>query len=289
VSFTDQSTGDPTQWSWDFGDGGTSTAKNPSHTYDEPGTYTVRLTATNSAGSDTATRSGYITVTDGGGGPPPPGNYVDSVTGDNPAGYWRMGGTGTTVTATVGSNGTANGGVTSVAGNIGSDGARGFDGSTGYVSVPSSAALNTTGDLAIEAWARPAAATGGVVVQKGGASGYSVWQYRLAITSGGQWRGTVFVGSTAYAVTAPGSAALNQWSHLALVRSGSSLSIYVNGQLAATANAPGTLNSTTGMFAIGRSGASSSSYFNGAVDEVAFYNHTISAASISARASEGGG
>ncbi len=43
VNFTDLSTGGATSWSWDFGDGGTSTAQNPSHTYTTLGTYTVKL------------------------------------------------------------------------------------------------------------------------------------------------------------------------------------------------------------------------------------------------------
>ncbi len=68
VNFTDQSTNSPTSWSWDFGDGGTSTAQNPSHDYTSAGDYTVSLTATNSAGSDTATKNNYISVTSGGGG-----------------------------------------------------------------------------------------------------------------------------------------------------------------------------------------------------------------------------
>jgi len=62
VAFTDLSTGNPTSWSWTFGDGGTSTAKNPSHTYSSVGTYTVSLTATNAQGSNTKTKPGYITV-----------------------------------------------------------------------------------------------------------------------------------------------------------------------------------------------------------------------------------
>ena len=62
VAFNDSSTGSPTSWSWSFGDGGTSTAQNPSHTYSAAGTYTVSLTVANSAGSNTLTRTGYISV-----------------------------------------------------------------------------------------------------------------------------------------------------------------------------------------------------------------------------------
>jgi len=64
VSFTDLSSGSPTSWSWNFGDGvGTSTAQNPSYIYETAGTYTVSLTATNAYGSDTETKTDYITVT----------------------------------------------------------------------------------------------------------------------------------------------------------------------------------------------------------------------------------
>ena len=65
VSFTDQSTNNPTAWSWDFGDGGTSTAQNPTYTYNAAGTYTVTLTASNSCGSDQVVKLDYITVTSG--------------------------------------------------------------------------------------------------------------------------------------------------------------------------------------------------------------------------------
>jgi PKD repeat protein len=66
VYFTDTSTNAPTSWSWTFGDGGTSPAQHPSHQYQNAGSYTVSLTATNAYGSDTNTRSNYITVTGGG-------------------------------------------------------------------------------------------------------------------------------------------------------------------------------------------------------------------------------
>jgi len=62
VNFQDQSTGNPTAWLWDFGNGNTSTLQNPSATYFTPGQYTVSLRVTNAAGSNTLTRSQYITV-----------------------------------------------------------------------------------------------------------------------------------------------------------------------------------------------------------------------------------
>ncbi|OGN88275.1 MAG: hypothetical protein A2X23_04345 [Chloroflexi bacterium GWC2_73_18] len=62
VQFSDLSTGVATSWSWAFGDGGTSTLQNPSHTYAAAGTYTVGLTASNSVGGDTETKVDYITV-----------------------------------------------------------------------------------------------------------------------------------------------------------------------------------------------------------------------------------
>jgi PKD repeat protein/subtilisin family serine protease len=62
VTFTDTSTGNPTSWLWDFGDGQTSTAQNPTHTYNQPGLYTVSLTVANVEGSDTITLSDAINV-----------------------------------------------------------------------------------------------------------------------------------------------------------------------------------------------------------------------------------
>ncbi|MCK9335369.1 MAG: PEGA domain-containing protein [Candidatus Cloacimonetes bacterium] len=63
VRFTDTSTGDPTSWSWDFGDGVTSTEQNPVHTYTTPGTYTAILTVTNTVGSDSARQNITVTTT----------------------------------------------------------------------------------------------------------------------------------------------------------------------------------------------------------------------------------
>lgn len=68
VNFTDASMGEDS-WSWDFGDDGTSTVQNPTHIYQNAGTYTVSLTVTGPGGSDTKTKIDYITVTEPGEAP----------------------------------------------------------------------------------------------------------------------------------------------------------------------------------------------------------------------------
>jgi PKD repeat protein len=64
VAFTDTSTNAPSSWAWDFNNDSTvdSTSQNPTYTYNTPGTYTVRLTATNNIGSDPEVKTGFITV-----------------------------------------------------------------------------------------------------------------------------------------------------------------------------------------------------------------------------------
>jgi len=62
INFTDRSTQAPNSWLWDFGDGNTSTLRDPAHNYTLNGTYTVSLATTNSFGSDTVRKSSIIHV-----------------------------------------------------------------------------------------------------------------------------------------------------------------------------------------------------------------------------------
>ena len=57
VQFMDTSTGSPTSWQWDFGDGMGSTSQNPSHTYATAASYLVSLTAANNYSSMKASRA----------------------------------------------------------------------------------------------------------------------------------------------------------------------------------------------------------------------------------------
>ncbi len=75
VQFLDTSSNFPTSWSWDLDGDGTadSTEPAPVRTYTTPGGYTVSMTASNSGGSDTETKTGYICL----GGAPP--GFVDGL------------------------------------------------------------------------------------------------------------------------------------------------------------------------------------------------------------------
>jgi PKD repeat protein len=67
VNFTDLSTGNPTLWSWNFGDGIHSNLQNPSHTYESVGVYNASLWVEDGVTGDELNRPQYITVTDEGG------------------------------------------------------------------------------------------------------------------------------------------------------------------------------------------------------------------------------
>ncbi|HPD52939.1 MAG TPA: PKD domain-containing protein, partial [Bacteroidia bacterium] len=63
VNFSSTSTGSPTSFTWDFGDGiGNSNLQNPSYSYANPGVYTVTLTVSNGSSTDSETKTNYITV-----------------------------------------------------------------------------------------------------------------------------------------------------------------------------------------------------------------------------------
>jgi len=90
-------------WAWDFGDGGTSTDKNPTHTFAAVGKYTVKLTATNEIGTNEKIETEYINVTPlailTGGGLLKNGNmeekgswtedFLNSGAGNNPVATWN--------------------------------------------------------------------------------------------------------------------------------------------------------------------------------------------------------
>ena len=74
VAFTSTTSGTVSAYSWNFGDGTSSTAANPNHSYGAAGTYSVSLTVTGANGTTKtqATKPNYVTVT----APPPVANFA---------------------------------------------------------------------------------------------------------------------------------------------------------------------------------------------------------------------
>ncbi len=62
VNFSDSSTGNPTGWKWDLGNGTISFLQNPAVTYFTPGQYNIKLIVTSSAGTDSILKNQYVTV-----------------------------------------------------------------------------------------------------------------------------------------------------------------------------------------------------------------------------------
>jgi len=77
IHFTSRTTGDPVSWSWDFGDGNSSSQENPSHTYSAPGIYIVKLRASNAKGTDNEANTVSINEI-----PSPTGRDVDICPGE---------------------------------------------------------------------------------------------------------------------------------------------------------------------------------------------------------------
>jgi len=93
VQFTDASNpgdGAITSWSWTFGDGASSLAQHPAHTYPNPGSYDVGLTVTTQHGSDTRFETRYVVVSPSEGEGEGEGEFAgflevpDPLSGDNP-------------------------------------------------------------------------------------------------------------------------------------------------------------------------------------------------------------
>jgi hypothetical protein len=61
IQFADRSTGLPSSWAWDFGDGATSSLQNPSHAYSSSGTFAATLTVSNLAGTSSVSHDIVVT------------------------------------------------------------------------------------------------------------------------------------------------------------------------------------------------------------------------------------
>jgi PKD repeat protein len=251
--------GAPLQYNWTFGDGTTSTAANPVHTYNQQGIYTVRLDV--SDGQATVT-SAPISIT------------VFNSTDGLVAAYPLEEGSGTGTADAAGNNNT--GTISAATWRVGRFGnALGFNGTNSVVTAPDSGSLDLTSGMTVMAWLYPTALGGARnVVYKDSSS------YFLSASTTESTAPAVGV-SFGTALQGPNALPLNTWSHVAGTFDGTTLALYVNGVQVASRAQTGSITPGTGPLMIGGNAFVAGKHFAGSIDEVRIFNRALSASEVS--------
>ena len=280
VNFSDSSSGTIASWSWKFGDGGTSTAQNPSYSYTKAGTYAVTLDVTGPGGSHQVTKTGYITVATAPGGSGDVGGTPANTAG-LVAAYGFEEASGTQV---VDASGNANHGTISGASRVSTNRfgkALKFNGSSNWITVNDSASLDLTTGMTLEAWVYPTVSLSdwATVLMKEQPGFATYWLYANDDTN--RPANVVNVGGTFRQLSAGPRLPANTWTHLAATYDGVTQKLYVNGELAGSRPQAGTIAVSGGKLRIGGNSVWGE-YFTGQIDEVRIYNRALTQAEIQA-------
>ena len=166
-------------------------------------------------------------------------------------------------------------------------GAGSFNGSTAYVTIPNSSLYNVTGGTTFSAWVYPTAYATAKIFEKGDWNGHGLgidvhqgffagFYVQSSSNSGGDGGN-----ASEHTVSANVLPTLNTWYHVVGVYDGTSVSLYINGVLAGTQLATGTLSTNSYPLTIGSDGGTQK-FFPGMVDEALFYNVALTAAQVQA-------
>lgn len=152
-----------------------------------------------------------------------------------------------------------------------------FDGNGDFLTLASSAPLNlSSGNFTIECWvyhsSRPTAGNTQTIIDKDGVFVTSYPSYSITVNSSGSVIAILGNGaglsptSTTYTI---GTVSLNTWSHIAVVKSGSTITTYLNGTQGSTATQGVAITDGGKSLYVGfYSGAGAASYFNGYIDDL---------------------
>lgn len=192
------------------------------------------------------------------------------------AGYWKFDETSNTTASDSsgnGKDGTVSGATWTTSGK--SNGALDFDGVDDYVSLPNIVNPSSTNFTAM-AWVNLDTERGSyqVILQQEGGSGRT-WLGRKSNDTL-----YTFIGSSE--LTSSTSLALNTWYHVAVVKNGSTITLYINGQGAGSATR--TAESETSGMLVGKHKAPSTTLeeWDGKIDQVRLYNSALSQSQIGA-------
>jgi len=285
VKFTDASSGSVNTWSWNFGNRATSTstAQSPTYTYASAGIYTVSLTVTGPGGSNTVTKTGYITATASGGsivGGSSGGTGVSTAGLVAAYGFDETSGLQVLDASGNGNHGTISNAARTTTAKFGR--ALSFSGSNSLVTVSDSNSLDLTGAMTLSAWAYPTTSVSGwktlMLKERIGGLAYSLY----ANSDVARPNSTLSIGSSDRQLTAGSRLPSNAWTHLAATYNGATQRLYVNGVQVGSRAQTGTLNVSANPLRIGGNTVWANEYFRGLIDEVRVYNRALSQAEIAA-------
>jgi hypothetical protein len=220
---------------------------------------------------------------------PPPASYASVVGADAPVAWWRLGETSGTTAANqaAGGAGTYAGGFTlnqpSLLATDMVNRAVAFNGSSGRVSVPSSAALQLTNKISLEAWIKPTSLPSSGVFRSVMTKAES---YSLQF-NGPRLEFTVIQSGTRRRLQTPSGAIVAGGTyHVVGTFDGTTQRLYVNGAQVASVALSGSATTNTNALVIG-SWDGSSEFFNGTIDEPAVYGAVLTATRVSAHYAAG--
>lgn len=273
VNFTDASAGSITNRSWNFGDGSTSTAANPSHTYSVAGSYTVSLTVTGSGGSNTKTNSNFINVSSSGGTTQPPATSSNGLVAAY--GFEEASGSMVADASGKGNHGTIKEAVRINSGRYGK--ALKFDGVNDWVTVNDSAALDLSSSMTLEAWVYPQTLAGWRTVLLKEKPGDAV--YYLDSSNDARLPNSGIKIGGLKEINGANQLPVNQWTHLVSTYDGQYHRLYVNGAEVVKSAQNGLIQQSDGVLRIGGNSVWGE-YFQGYIDEVRIYNRALTPSEI---------
>jgi hypothetical protein len=194
-----------------------------------------------------------------------------------------------------GNNGTVMGAVLATDRFNRTNNAYSFNGSNAYISLPVTNLLLSNFTWA--AWVKvnviPSSGSASRIISIGTNSGMNQGEQNLSLFNNYyfNWRGFGYSGNnsnTCYTNTLP---TLNVWYHVAVTRSNSLASLYINGQLVITASSSSAAYYGTSGTRRAHIGAHLGfpQYFNGIIDDIHIYNRALSAAEVLALYNGGSG
>ena len=201
--------------------------------------------------------------------------------------WWPGDGTAADLIGT--NHGILNGGVMFTNGQVRQ--AFSFDGTTGWVAVPSADSFNPTGPFSVECWIKGSPSQSSpqslIVDKSHGFVDGTGWGLQTAPNGVGKAQFFYGVGSVATPfplVSTVSSVLDDQWHHLAGVWTGAQLQIYQDGLLQDTLNQTTLPANNSREVEIGRSwgGGTPTRFFRGLIDEVTYYNRALSSNDVAA-------